>query len=177
MIPMPDNPVTPRLPAGADMAGQYLTFNLGGDRFAVGILHVKEIVEYGKPTSVPLMPAYIHGVINLRGSVLPVIDLSLRLGRSASRIGRRSCIVVMEVDTDAGLQDIGVVVDSVNAVVDISAAEIEPPPSFGARIRNDFIAGMGRLEHGFVILLQLARVLAQEELAALGLPAPVALNN
>ena len=94
-----------------------------------------------------------------------------------TRLPSQPNLVWVEVETDAGLQDIGVVVDSVNAVVDISAAEIEPPPSFGARIRNDFIAGMGRLEHGFVILLQLARVLAVEELAALGLPAPVALND
>ncbi|MFO1379000.1 MAG: chemotaxis protein CheW [Chitinivorax sp.] len=150
--------------AGAE---QYLTFNLGGEAFAIGILCIKEIIEYGKPTTVPMMPAFIHGVINLRGAVLPVIDLSARFARGTSRIGRRSCIVILEVDEDGVQQDIGVIVDSVNEVVEIPPSDIEPPPAFGAQVRTDYIRGMGRLAERFVILLDVARVFSMQEMSVL----------
>lgn len=148
-------------------AEQYLTFNLGGESFAIGILSIKEIIEYGKPTTVPMMPAFIHGVINLRGAVLPVIDLSARFGRGASQIGRRSCIVILEVDEDGSQQDIGVIVDSVNEVVEIPPCDIEPPPAFGTQVRTDYIRGMGRLAERFVILLDVAKVFSMEEMSVL----------
>jgi len=150
---------------------QYLTFTLGGEMFAVGILNVKEIIEYGNLTEIPMMPAFIRGVINLRGSVVPVIDLAARFGSRQSEVGKRTCIVIVEVlDTTDGSEyrhDIGIMVDAVSEVLEIPAGEIEPPPSFGARIRADFILGMGKVAGKFVILLNIERVLSVEEIAML----------
>jgi len=146
---------------------QYLTFLLGGEMFAIGILGIKEIIEYGSLTAVPMMPKFIRGVINLRGAVVPVVDLSARFGRKSSEITRRSCIVILEVDADGERQDVGVVVDSVSEVLAIAAGEIEPPPSFGAKIRTDFISGMGKVGGKFVIILNADRVLSVDEMAML----------
>lgn len=158
--------------AVADDNRQYLTFMLGGEVFAIGILSIKEIIEYGHLTTVPLMPQHIRGVINLRGAVVPVIDLSARFGRVGTEVTRRTCIVILEVQAGegpggAGTQDIGVVVDAVNEVVEIPAALIEPAPAFGANIRTDFIQGMGKVNDRFVIILSVDHVLSVEELAAL----------
>jgi purine-binding chemotaxis protein CheW len=144
---------------------QYLTFLLGGEMFAIGILNIKEIIEYGSLTTVPMMPEFIRGVINLRGAVVPVIDLSARFGHNQSSITRRSCIVIIEVQTGGEKHDVGVVVDSVSEVLEIPAAEIEPPPTFGAKIRADFIEGMGKVSGKFVIILNVDRVLSVEEMA------------
>lgn len=149
---------------------QYLTFVLGGEMFAIGILCVKEIIEYGHLTVVPMMPDCIRGVINLRGAVVPVVDLACRFGRRSTELTRRTCIVIVEIEAapEAGAgetQVIGVIVDAVNEVLDIPALDIEPPPSFGARIRSDFIEGMGKVGGRFVILLNLSRVLSVGELA------------
>ncbi len=150
---------------------QYLTFMLGGEVFAIGILSVREIIEYGQLTEVPRMPPSIRGVINLRGAVVPVIDLSSRFGRTPAGIGRRTCIVIIEVmgehDGEPHTQVVGCMVDAVNEVLDIAASEIEPPPSFGARIRADFIRGMGKMGGKFVIILNADRVLAVDEMADL----------
>jgi len=147
---------------------QYLTFTSAGDMFAIGILAIKEIIEYGNLTSVPMMPDFVRGVINVRGAVVPVIDLAARFGRSRSEATRRSCIVIIEARTTQGeQQDIGVMVDAVSAVMEIPASEIEPPPSFGARIRVDFISGMAKLSNKFVIVLNVDRVLSVEEMAML----------
>lgn len=149
---------------------QYLTFQIGKEMFAVGILHIREIIEYGSLTTVPMMPEFVRGVINLRGSVVPVIDLSARFGRGESRINRRSCIVILEIDssnTGETLQEVGVIVDSVSEVLEIPQADIEPPPGFGARIRADFIAGMGKVQGHFVILLNVQHALDIEEMAEL----------
>ncbi|WP_251372505.1 chemotaxis protein CheW [Rheinheimera oceanensis] len=146
---------------------QYLTFTLGGEMFAIGILHIKEILEYGNLTTVPMMPAFIRGVINLRGAVVPVVDLSARFGRPSSEVSRRSCIVIMEVEVDAGAQDVGLLVDAVSAVLEIPASEIEPAPSFGARIRADFISGMAKVNGKFVIVLNVNNVLSVDEMVQL----------
>ena len=149
---------------------QYLTFLLGGEMFAIGILGIKEIIEYGSLTAVPMMPQFIRGVINLRGAVVPVVDLSARFGRKASEVTPRSCIVILEVEADGAdgeRQDVGVVVDSVSEVLAIAAGEIEPPPSFGAKIRTDFISGMGKVGGKFVIILNAGRVLSVDEMAML----------
>lgn len=148
---------------------QYLTFLLGGEMFAIGILGIKEIIEYGKLTTVPMMPEFIRGVINLRGAVVPVIDLAARFGREPSKITRRSCIVIIEVEAGEDRQDVGVIVDSVSEVLEIPAEEIEPAPAFGARIRTDFINGMGKVGGKFVILLDINHVLSIEEMAELAL--------
>ena len=141
---------------------QYLTFNLAGEVFAIGILAIKEIIEYRDLTEVPMMPACVRGVINLRGAVVPVMDLLSRFGKPSSPIGKRTCIVIVEAG-DA--QVVGVVVDAVNEVLDIAPADIEPAPSFGSRIRADFIQGMGKVNNKFVILLDVNHVLALDELA------------
>jgi purine-binding chemotaxis protein CheW len=154
------------LQSGAALPSQFLTFMLGEEQYAVGILHIKEIIEYGSLATVPMMPACVRGVINLRGAVVPVMDLSARFGRAPSVIGKRSCIVIVETegeDSDSK-QVLGMLVDAVNAVVEIAAADIEPPPSFGTRIRPDFIAGMGKYNGRFVILLDIERVLSSEEI-------------
>jgi purine-binding chemotaxis protein CheW len=146
---------------------QYLIFMLGGETYAMGILAIKEIIEYGNLTEVPRMPPFIRGVINLRGAVVPVIDLSSRFGKQATKITRRTCIVIIEVAAGDETQDVGVMVDAVNAVLDIPAQEIEPPPTFGVNIRTDFISGMGKVNGKFVIILNVQNVLSVDEVATL----------
>ncbi|MGE5651393.1 MAG: chemotaxis protein CheW [Bacillota bacterium] len=153
--------------AAADDHAQYLTFMLGGEVFAIGILAVKEIIEYGGVTTVPMMPDCIRGVINLRGAVVPVMDLSSRFGRRATEVGKRTCIVIVEIEAGGEQQVVGVMVDAVNAVLEIPASQIEPAPSFGAKIRTDFIAGMGKVGGKFVILLNVDNVLSAQEVGAL----------
>ncbi len=150
---------------------QYLTFMLGGEAFAIGILSIKEIIEYHGLTTVPMMPGCVRGVINLRGAVVPVIDLQARFGRPSSEVTKRTCIVIVEVQAADERQVVGVMVDVVNEVLEIAPADIEPAPPFGARIRGDFIAGMGKVRGKFVILLHVDAVLSVEEadgLAQLG---------
>ena len=147
---------------------QYLTFLLGGEMFAIPILNIKEIIEYGSLTTVPMMPAFIRGVINLRGSVVPVVDLAVRFGHKAGDVTRRTCIVIIEIESGDEKQDVGVVVDSVNEVLEIPRTEIEQAPSFGARIRADFISGMGKIDGKFVIILAVNHVLSIDEMAVLG---------
>lgn len=146
---------------------QYLTFTLAGEMFAVGTLAVKEIIEYGQVTTVPMMPPFIRGVINLRGAVVPVVDLSARFRGDITTVTRRSCIVILEVAAGDQPQTLGIVVDAVNEVLEISTADIEPPPAFGAKIRADFISGMGKIGGKFVILLDIGKVLSVEEMAAI----------
>lgn len=148
-------------------ATQYLTFMLGGETFAVGILAIKEIIEYPVLTSVPMMPNCVRGVINLRGSVVTVMDLSVRFGKPTTEVTKRTCIVIIEVKNGDERQTIGVVVDAVNAVLDFPSADIAPPPSFGARIRSDFIAGMAKANGKFVILLDIDRVFSIEEIGSI----------
>ena len=145
--------------------GQYLTFSLRKEMFAIGILNIKEILEYGQLTAVPMMPEFIRGVINLRGAVVPVVDLSARFGDKQSEVTKRTCIVIIEINTEDGKQDIGVVVDAVSEVLEIPDSEIEPAPGFGAKIRVDFIAGMGKVNGKFVIILNVDKVLSTDELA------------
>jgi purine-binding chemotaxis protein CheW len=146
---------------------QYLTFVLGQEMFAISILSIKEILEYGTMTKVPMMPSFVRGVINLRGAVVPVIDLSARFGRQKSEVTRRSCIVIIETDGEAAKQDIGLMVDSVSEVLEIATSDIEPAPSFGANIRSDFISGMAKVSGNFVITLDVDNVLSVDEMALL----------
>jgi purine-binding chemotaxis protein CheW len=146
---------------------QYLTFVVGGEVFAVLISAVKEIIEYRHPTVVPMMPSFMRGVINLRGRVVPVIDLAARFGRGKGETTRRSCVVIVEINSEQQ-HVIGVAVDAVNAVLDIADTDIEPAPSFGAKLRADFISGMGKVADKFVIILQIEKVLSVDELSSLG---------
>lgn len=158
------------VPAQSNLGGdtrQYLTFTVGTEMFAVGILNVKEIIEYDNLTAIPMMPNFIRGVINLRGAVVPVIDLGARFTGKVSGVQRRTCIVIVEIEYEDEQHDIGVMVDAVSEVLEIPASDIEPAPSFGARIRADFIAGMGKVAGKFVIILAIQRVLSVDEMAML----------
>jgi purine-binding chemotaxis protein CheW len=146
---------------------QYLTFMLTGETYAIGILRIKEIIQYGSLTEVPRMPDFIRGVINLRGAVVPVIDLSARFGKQPTLIGRRNCIIIIEVAMGAETQNVGVMVDAVNAVLEIPGSEVEPAPTFGTNIRTDFITGMGKINGKFVIILDIQHVLSMDDMAAL----------
>jgi purine-binding chemotaxis protein CheW len=160
-------------PAAALEPAQYLTFQLAGEAFAINILSIKEIIEYHSLTEVPMMPACVRGVINLRGAVVPVMDLLVRFGRKPSEVTKRTCIVIVEVEAEVDgereRQVIGVVVDAVNEVLDIAGDDIEPAPAFGARIRTDFIHGMGKVRGKFVILLNVNHVLSVDDLELPGI--------
>ena len=149
---------------------QYLTFMLGGEMFSLSILCIKEIIWYANLTEVPMMPSCIRGVINLRGAVVPVMDLSARFGKPSTPVGKSTCIVITEVETqtDGERQNMGVVVDSVQAVLEIASSEIEPAPNFGTKIRPDFIEGIAKVNGKFVILLNVNRVLSMEEIGQMG---------
>ncbi len=157
-----------RIAADGGEHQQYLTFRLGDETFAMQILSIKEILEYPVLTNVPLMAPCVRGVLNLRGSVVPVVDLAVRFGRESGPLTRRTCVVIIEVQTDGEWMDVGVVVDGVNQVIEIPASEIEPPPSFGARLRADFIKGMGKVNGGFVVILDSSQVLSVTEISELG---------
>jgi purine-binding chemotaxis protein CheW len=149
---------------------QYLTFMLGGEMFSLSILCIKEIIWYANLTEVPMMPACIRGVINLRGAVVPVLDLSNRFGKPSTPVVKSTCIVIVEVPTavEGETQNMGVVVDSVQAVLEIPTSEIEPAPTFGAKIRSEFIEGIAKVNGKFVILLNVAKVLSMEEIGQMG---------
>ena len=145
---------------------QYLTFMLRGEVYAIGILSIKEIIEYSGLTGVPMMPATIRGVINLRGAVVPVVDLLARFGRASSAVTKRTCVVIVEAVCGTDERHVmGLLVDAVNEVLDIAPADIEPPPAFGARLRSDFIQGVGKVRGKFVLLLDVDRVLSVDEIA------------
>ena len=145
---------------------QHLAFYIGGEEYAIGILRVQEILEYDTITKVPGTPASIRGVINLRGSVVPVVDLAVRFGLPESPITKRTCIVVVEVDSDGERTVLGVMADSVSQVIELGAGDIEPPPAFGTRVRMDYLLGMGRAGKKFILLLDVDRVLSVSELQA-----------
>ncbi|MCH1918174.1 chemotaxis protein CheW [Shewanella sp. A3A] len=151
--------------ANFDESSQYLTFSLNQELYAFGILHVKEILEYGKVTKVPMMPEFIEGVINLRGEVIPVVNLARRFGLAANNVTRRTCIVIVEVSSDDSAQVIGVMVDSVSEVLEITSDNLRNAPSFGAAIRTDFIRAMGKIDDDFVVILAEDKVLSIAEMA------------
>ena len=148
---------------------QYLTFTLGGEMFAVGILNVKEIIEYGNLTEIPMMPTFIRGVINLRGSVVPVIDLAARFGGKASELGRRTCIVIVDVclPDDSGTQTLGVLVDAVQEVINIAERDLEPVPRLGTRIDAAHLRSMVRHRQQATPELDLAAILDPQRLVGL----------
>jgi purine-binding chemotaxis protein CheW len=152
---------------GTDPA-QYLTFMLAGEAFAIGILAIREIIEYQGLTDVPLMPGFVRGVINLRGAVVPVMDLLARFGREPSPITKRTCIVIVDGMAEGQRQVFGLLVDAVNEVLEMAPADIEPAPAFGTRVGPEFIQGMGKVKGKFVILLNVSHVLTIGELGAHG---------
>lgn len=145
---------------------QYLTYSLGDEVFAMDIRSVREIIQYSAMTVVPLMPEFVRGVINLRGAVVPVIDLQSRFGRDTARVGKKTCIIIFDASKGGEKLELGLMVDSVSEVIDIADADIEPPPQFGASIRRDFIRGMGKVDGAFIVILEPERALDIEDMAA-----------
>jgi len=149
--------------SGSAQTSQYLTFVLDEEQYAIEILAIREIVAYGRVTVVPLMPASIRGVINLRGAVVPVLDLSARFGRAPGPLTKKTCIVIVELEIDGDRRCLGVRVDGVNAVMEINAADIEPPPRMPDMARGDLLAGMARIDGRFVMILAAEKALAMDE--------------
>jgi len=144
---------------------QFLTFSLSGGEYAIAVLRVREIIEHEEVTRVPSTPAFLRGVINLRGSVVPVVDLARKFRMPESPVTKRTCIIIVEVESDNGRIVLGVLADAVNQVVEFRPEEIEPPPSFGTPIRVDYLRGLGKLNGEFVLILDTDRVLSAGELA------------
>ena len=146
---------------------KFLTFVLAGEEYGISILKIKEIIGMMPITTVPQTPEFVKGVINLRGKVIPVMDLRLRFGMEAMDYTERTCIIVVEIQGSAGTVQIGIVVDSVSEVLNIKGEDIEDTPTFGTKLNTDYILGMAKMEGGVKILLDIDRVLSQEEVALL----------
>ncbi len=161
------NEATEAAGSGMDREGKYLTFSLGEEEYGIGILKVKEIIGMMRITPIPQTPEYVKGVINLRGKVIPVLDLRLRFGICAVAYTERTCIVVVDTASESERHHIGIVVDSVSEVINIRSADIEDTPAFGAEVDTEYILGMAKTGGGIKILLDIDRVLNPEELAFL----------
>lgn len=146
-----------------EIANQYLTFTLHAERFAIPVSQVREILDLIPIVRVPQLPDFVSGVINLRGKVLPVVDLSLKFGLAAAEKSRDTCIVVLEFTGRDGRIEVGALVDAVQEVIVLTAAEIEPPPRLGSGLENGLVAGMGKTAQGFVILLNVDHIFASAE--------------
>lgn len=145
---------------------QYLTFTIAGEEYAIGILRVREILEYSTSTRVPSTAPCVIGVINLRGRVVPLIDLAMKFGHGQTSITKWSCIVIVEVDVEGESTVVGILADAVSHVVDLADSEIEPPPAFGLSGRRDYLVGMGRNGSRFILILDVDRLLSAESMAA-----------
>src|SRR5882757_4374883 len=146
---------------------QYLTFFLAGEEYAISILQVTDIIECGAVTRVPGTPPWIRGVHNLRGTVVPVIDLAIKFGLPATEVTRRTCVVIVELRVDDEAVVMGVMADSVHQVADFTAEQIQPSPSFGPRIRASFHLGMASTSDArFVLLLDIDRIFSSDEILA-----------
>ena len=148
--------------------GKYLTFALAQEEYGLEILKVREIIGYIDVTAVPQTPHYVKGVINLRGQVIPVVDLRGKFEMETAEVTDQTCIVVVEVTEDGRTYSTGIVVDQVQEVLDIAGTQIEEPPQFGAAVDTDFILGMGKVDNTVKILLDIDRVLSDGRLAGLG---------
>ena len=154
--------------ATAIKTGKYLTFSLEKEEYGIGILKVKEIIGMMPITSVPRTPEFVKGVINLRGKVIPVVDLRLKFDIGEIPYTERTCIIVVEIDTNQETVLIGIVVDSVSEVLNIQENEIEDAPKFGAQLDTDFILGIAKTDSGVKILLNIDKVLSSEKISHLG---------
>ena len=154
--------------AASDKEAKYLTFALAEEEYGIGILKVKEIIGMMSITSVPQTPGFVKGVINLRGKVIPVVDLRLKFGMEEMAYTERTCIIVVEIVGDAGVSQVntqmGIVVDAVSEVLNIKTEDVEETPTFGAALNTDFILGMAKMEGGVKILLDIDEVLSRQEL-------------
>jgi purine-binding chemotaxis protein CheW len=153
--------------ADKEEALQYLSFTLGDEVFAIDIRSVREIIQHGAMTVVPLMPEFVRGVINLRGAVVPVIDLQARLGRPRIEPGKKTCVIIFDVGPEGDRVELGLLVDAVSEVLDMAPSQIEPPPQFGASIAREFIHGLGKVGAEFIVILEPERALNIDDMAAL----------
>lgn len=151
--------------AGAPL--QYLTFTLGDEVFAMDIRTVREIIQHASMTVVPLMPNFVRGVINLRGAVVPVIDLQSRFGRATTQVGKKTCIIIFDASRDGEKMELGLMVDAVSEVIEIAQAQIEPPPQFGTSIQRDFIRGLGKVDGEFIVILEPEHALNIDDMASI----------
>ncbi len=149
-------------------SGKYLTFTLGDEAYGIGILRVKEIIGMMPITSVPQTPAFIKGVINLRGKVIPVMDLRLKFSMEAIDYDERTCIIVVEIESNDAIVLIGIVVDSVSEVLNIKEEDIEDAPTFGMQLNTEYILGMAKMDGDVKILLNIDNVLSTDEISAIG---------
>jgi purine-binding chemotaxis protein CheW len=151
-----------------DWAGKYLTFHLGQEEFGMRVLKVREIMGIQDITAVPHTPAYVKGVINLRGKVIPVIDLRLKFGLPDMDYNQRTCIIVVQIQAESGLTLMGIIVDGVSEVLNLTGSEIEGTPDFGAGFGTSYILGMAKVKGKVKILLDIDRVLTNQEVTGLG---------
>jgi purine-binding chemotaxis protein CheW len=154
-------------PKKSSLGGEYLTFTLDSEEYGIGLLHVREIIEHQPITLVPNAPASLRGVINLRGAVVPVVDLAARFGLGACVIGRFTCTIIVDLVIDGEVTLLGLLVDSVDDVLTFAASDIVPPPTFGTRVRYDHLLGLGRRDAKFIVLLDATKVLAIDELLSI----------
>jgi purine-binding chemotaxis protein CheW len=156
----------------AELAGKYLTFKLGAESYGLGILKVQEIIGIMSITHIPKTPAFVRGVINLRGRVIPVTDLRLKFGMESEEDTAKTCVIVVQLSLGDRQVTMGLIVDEVSEVLDIAEGQIEPPPSFGDSLDTAFILGMGKVGDKVVMLLDVDRVLSCDELAFVNTSAP-----
>lgn len=161
-----NEPRRDRAPDSPKNDNKYLTFTLGAEEYGVEILKVREIIGYMDITAVPQTPHYVKGVVNLRGQVIPVVDLRAKFGMETTEVTDETCIIVVEIAHETRKLSTGIVVDRVREVLDIRAEAIEEPPAFDASVNTDFILGMGKVGDAVKILLDIDKVLVREELAA-----------
>lgn len=157
----------PKKHHAAEMTKQYLTFRIGHEHYGLELSQTREIIEYSGITEVPLMPNFLRGVINLRGEVVPVIDLAVRLGRKPIEVQKRTCIIVVELNNNDQNHVLGLLADAVSEVIEMDEDNIEDAPSFGANIRAEFIQGIAKRDDQFVVLLDANNTLSIRELAHL----------
>jgi purine-binding chemotaxis protein CheW len=156
---------------------QYLTFLLADEEYAISILKVKELIEYDTVTKVPKTPRWIRGVINLRGSVVPVVDLVVKFGLEERAVTKTTCIVIVEGQLEEQSTTMGILADAVNQVLDLTAEDIQPVPEFGTRVKVDYLLGMAKLGKKFALLLDVDKVLSTDELLNLGDVSELAENH
>ncbi len=152
--------------AQPQQATQFLSFNVAGSDYGLPILKVREILSYEGSTPVPGTPESIRGVVNVRGAVVPVVDLAVKFGRGATDATKRTCVLVVEAVSGGENLTVGLLASAVNEVVELAAGDVEPPPAFGSGVKVDYLLGLGKTVAGFVLLLDLDRVLSASETAA-----------
>jgi purine-binding chemotaxis protein CheW len=156
---------------------QYLSFNLDDEVFALDISKVREVLEYTTVTKVPQTPAFMQGVINLRGSVVPVIDMRLKFGMSVTEKTINTCVIIVEINLDGNTTVLGAMADSVQEVFELEDDQIEPAPEIGTRLKTEFIKGMGKRDDSFIIILDIDKVFSSEEVAMVQEVCPIKEKN